>query len=406
MSNFAAAKVNCIPHLLALTFPHLRIAVNTRFLLPGKLEGLGWYTHELLRRMVIKYPKDTFIFLFDRPFHPDFIYGENVVPVVMAPRARHPLNWLIWFEWSVPRALKFYSAEIFFSPDAHLSLRSKTPVVMTVHDLIPMQYPKQVRWWARAYYRWFMPRFLRRANHLVAVSGFTRQEIINTGIAPARVSVVYNGCRDGFRPLPEEEKQQMRSIFADGQDYFFYTGAIHPRKNIPRLLRAFDAFKTNTGAPVKLLLAGRFAWQTGDVKSAYDKARFRQDIHFLGYVSEPDLTRLMAAALALAYLSIHEGFGLPLLEAMNAGTPVLTARSSCLPEIAGDAALLVDPYSVEDIAAGLEQLYRDAGLRAALVANGQRRRAGFSWDAAAEQLHDLLVAATTAGDKKEAPRHG
>lgn len=384
----------------------MRIAVNTRFLLPGKLEGLGWYTHELLRRMVTKHPEDTFIFLFDRPFDPGFIYGKNVLPVVAPPRARHPLAWLTWFEWSVPRALTHYSADVFFSPDFHLSLRSKVPAVMTVHDLIPLQYPKQVRWWARAYYRWFIPRFLRRADHLVAVSGFTRQEVISTGIAPARVSVVYNGCREGFRPLPETEKQVVRATFAGGEEYFFYTGAIHPRKNIPRLLRAFDAFKAATGAPVKLLLAGRFAWQTGEVKSAYDQARFRQDIHFLGYVPESDLTRLMASALALTYLSIHEGFGLPLLEAMNAGTPVLTANTSCLPEIAGDAALLVDPWSETAIAAGLEQLFRDAELRSTLIANGHRRRTDFSWDTAAEQLYKLLAATAAPGGKKEAPRHG
>lgn len=405
-SEFCRAKINRIPHLPGLTFPHLRIAVNTRFLLPGKLEGLGWYTHELLRRMVINHPEDTFIFLFDRPFHPDFIYGKNVIPVVIGPRARHPLAWLIWFEWSVPRALAHYSAEIFFSPDAHLSLRSKVPAVMTVHDLIPLQYPEQVRWWARTYYRWFIPHFLRRADQLVAVSGFTKQEIEKTGIATNHISVVYNGCREGFSPLPEAEKQQVRSTFAGGQEYFFYTGAIHPRKNIPRLLRAFDTFKAATGASVKLLLAGRFAWQTGEVKTAFEQARYRQDIHFLGYVPETDLTRLMASALALTYPSTHEGFGLPLLEAMNAGTPALTARASCLPEIAGDAALLVDPYSEKEIAAGLEQLYRDAALRAALVTHGNLRRANFSWDAAAAQLYGLLVSAASSGHKKEASNDG
>lgn len=405
MFNFAA-KINRIQHLPGLTFPQLRIAVNTRFLLPGKLEGLGWYTHELLRRMVENHPADEFIFLFDRPFDPAFIYGKNVIPVVAGPRARHPLAWLAWFEWSVPRALKRYGAQVFFSPDAHLSLRAKTPTVMTVHDLIPLQYPTQVRWWARAYYRWFIPLFLRRADRLVAVSGFTKQEIENTGIAPGRISVLYNGCRDGFRPLPPAEQQQVRDHFAGGQAYFFYTGAIHPRKNIPRLLRAFDAFKTATGAPVKLLLAGRFAWQTGAVKTAYEQARHRQDIHFLGYVPEADLTRLMASALALTYLSIHEGFGLPLIEAMNAGTPVLAARASCLPEIAGDAALLVDPFSEEAIAAGLECLYLDEALRQTLIEKGNRRRTDFSWDTAAAQLYDLLASLVANEKTIKTPGHG
>lgn len=381
----------------------MRIAVNTRFLLPGKLEGLGWYTHELLRRMAVQHPEDIFILLFDRPYDPEFVYAKNVIPVVIGPRARHPLAWLAWFEWSVPRALRQYKADVFFSPDTYLSLRAKTPTVMTVHDLIPLQHPEQVRWWSRDYYRFFIPRYLRRADRLVAVSGFTRQEVIQlAGIAPEKVAVVYNGCRNNFRPVREPEQQDIRAKFAAGQAYFFYTGAIHPRKNIPRLIRAFDVFKSKTGAPVKLLLAGRFAWQTGAVKTAFDQARYRHDIEFLGYVPDAELTRLMASALALTYLSTNEGFGLPLLEAMNCGTPVLAADASCLPEIAAGAALLVDPFSEADIAAALEQLYSDAALRASLIVKGDIRRTDFSWDTAAAQLYDLLK--STAGEQ-EAPDH-
>lgn len=381
----------------------MRIAVNTRFLLPHKLEGLGWYTHELLRRMVANHPEDTFVFLFDRAFDPEFVYAQNVTPVVIGPRARHPLAWLAWFEWSVPRALRCYKADVFFSPDSYLSLLAKTPTVMTVHDMIPLQHPEQVRWWSRDYYRWFIPRYLRRADRLVAVSDYTKQEIVNqTGITADNITVVHNGCREGFYVLPEPEKQAVREQFAAGQEYFFYTGAIHPRKNIPRLIRAFDLFKFQTGAPLKLLLAGRFAWQTGDVKTTFDQARHREDIHFLGYVPDGDLTRLMASALALTYLSTNEGFGLPLLEAMNAGTSVLAAHASCLPEIAAGAALLVDPFSEPAIAKALEKLYRSPELRADLVAKGFTRRLDFSWDAAAAEVYDLLKSAATAGGEKQA----
>ena len=384
----------------------MRIAVNTRFLLPGKLEGIGWYTHELVRRMVAAHPEDEFYFFFDRPFDPAFVYAGNVVPVVLPPKTRQPLAWYAWFEWSVPRALRRYGADVFFSPDGYTSLRTKTPCVMTVHDLIPLQHPEQVRWWARDYYRWFIPWYIRRADHLIAVSGYTKQVIVDLlGIAPLKISVVYNGCRDVFQPLSKPEKQVVQHEFAGGQEYFFYTGAIHPRKNIPRLIRAFDRFKQRSGAPVKLLLAGRFAWQTGDVKTAFNQAHHRPDIHFLGYVPDVELTRLMASALALTYLSTNEGFGMPLLEAMNAGIPVMTANTSCLPEIAGGAALLVDPNSEQDIADALEILYRDSALRTDLIEKGRRRRSDFSWDAAAEQLYDLLTAAAKTSDGQEAPCH-
>lgn len=122
---------------------------------------------------------------------------------------------------------------------------------------------------------------------------------------------MYYGCREGFYVLPEPEKQAVREQFAAGQEYFFYTGAIHPEKTFRGSFALLIFSKSQTGAPLKLLLAGRFAWQTGDVKTTFDEARHREDIHFLGYVPDGDLTRLMASALALAYLSTNEGFGFP-----------------------------------------------------------------------------------------------
>lgn len=369
----------------------MKIAVNTRFLLPGQLEGFGWYTHEILRRMVLRHPGDEFIFLFDRPFDPQFVYAGNVTPVVLPPRARFAPAFWRWFERSVPQALKEHGADVFFSPDAMCSLSARIPTVMTCHDLVPLHLPEQIPLLHRHYLLWFLPRFLRRADRVLTVSEYVRHDIVQTcGIAADKITTVHNGCRDGFVPLPETEKQAIRTEFAGGQEYFFYSGAIHPRKNIPRLIRAFDRFKKRTGAPVKLLLGGRFAWKTGEVKSAWEQAACRADVHFTGYLEEEKLCRLMAAALALTYLSLSEGFGLPLVEAMYAETPVLAANATALPEIAGDAALLVDPLSEGAIAGGLERLYTDRDLARSLVEKGRRRRAQFSWDAAAEAIYRIL----------------
>ncbi len=244
------------------TYNTLKICINTRFLLPNKLEGFGWYTHEIVRRMVQQHPEDTFILLFDRPYDPRFIYGPNVQPVVLFPPARHPLLWYWWFEYAVPRALRKYRPDVFFSPDSYLSLTAKTPTVMTTHDIVPLHHPEQLPFATRHYYTHYLPKFLRRADHILTVSDYVRQDIAQTcHLDPANISVAYNGCRDNFVPISEPEKQQIRQEYAHGQAYFFYTGAIHPRKNIPRLIRAFDQFKQQTNAPVKLLLAGRFAWQ-------------------------------------------------------------------------------------------------------------------------------------------------
>jgi len=369
----------------------VKIAINTRFLLQGQLEGFGWYTHEIVRRMVLAHPEDEFIFLFDRPYDPAFVYASNVTPVVISPQARFAPQFFTWFEWSVPRALKKYGAEVFFSPDSMCSLLSKVPTLMTCHDLVPLHFAQQVPWIHRHYLLWFLPKFLRRAEHILTVSEYVRHDIEQTcGIPLEKITSVYNGCREIFQPLKPFEQQVIRETYSEGKPFFFYAGAIHPRKNIPRLIRAFDLFKTRSNAPAKLLLAGRFAWQTGEVLTAYEAAAHKSDIHFLGYVPEEDLAQLTAAAIAMTYLSLSEGFGLPVLEAMQCDTPVLAANASCLPEIAGDAALLVDPHSDEKIAEGLEKLWSDPDFAQLLIAKGRIQREKFSWDTAAKQVYEAL----------------
>jgi glycosyltransferase involved in cell wall biosynthesis len=371
----------------------MRIAINTRFLLADQLEGVGWYTHEIARRMVAAHPEDTFYFFFDRPFDPQFVYAPNVVPLVLKPQARlAPLFW-IWFERSVPKALRQHGIDVFFSSDSFCSLSARVPTLMTCHDLVPLHMPEQVQWKHRWFYQKFLPKYLRRADHLLTVSDYVKNDIAQScGIAPDRISTVYNGCREGFVPLPEDEKTAVRQQFAQGSPYFFYAGAIHPRKNIPRLIRAFDLFKKNTGSTAKLLLSGRFAWKTGEVRSAYDIAEYQGDILMLGYVSEDDLKRLTAAAHALVYPSLSEGFGLPMLEAMHCDTPVVAANATCLPEVAGEAALLFDPLSVQALATALEKIWADPAFARTLVERGRAQREKFSWDRAAETVYQRLAA--------------
>lgn len=371
----------------------IRIAVNTRFLLSGRLEGLGWYTHEIMRRMVVRHPEDEFIFLFDRPFDPSFVYAENVRPVVLFPPARHPLLWYLWFEWSLPWAFQKYRPDVFFSPDSYLSLSSKVPTVMTCHDLVPLHSPHQVPWAPRWFYRRFLSKYLHKAKQIVTVSEYVRRDIQQTcQIDLDKISTVYNGCREGFLPLQDMEKQAVKAAFSQCQEYFFYAGAIHPRKNIPRLIRAFDELKNRCSSPVKLLLAGRFAWQTGEVKSAFESARHKSDIVFLGYVPDEQLPRLLGAALALTYVSLSEGFGLPILEAFHAEVPVIAANDTALPEVADDAALLVNPLSESDIAQAMQRLLDDPAMRQKLVEKGRQRRTLFDWDEAAERIYQIIKA--------------
>jgi glycosyltransferase involved in cell wall biosynthesis len=374
----------------------MRIAVNTRFLLKNRLEGIGLYTHEVVRRLVEQHPEHEFIFLFDRPYDPSFVFGKNVKPVVLFPPARHPLLFVWWFEWSVRRALRQYRADVFLSPDNFLCLGTSIKTVLVTHDIAHVHFPGQVPLVHRLYYRFFAKKFNQRADRIVAVSEYTKADLVRQyGIAPAKISVSGNGCRAIFRPLQSTEKQAVRKIFAEGKPYFYYIGAVHPRKNVHRLIAAFDQFKNETGLPHLLLIAGRFAWQAGEVKTAYETARHRADIRFLGYISDEVAAQLMGAAEALAYVSLFEGFGVPVLEAMYAEVPIVTSNVSSLPEVAGDAALLADPTSVDEIAAAMRRIAEDEHLRNKLVANGRLQRMKFNWQRATDVVYEMLDAVDT-----------
>ncbi len=369
----------------------MKIAVNTRFLIKGKIEGMGLFTQEVLKRMVAQHPEDEFLFFFDRQYDPSFVFGKNVTPVVLCPPARHPFLFIWWFEWSVSRALKKYRADVFLSPDNFLSLNTATKTVLVTHDLAYLHVTERQPFLQKKYYEIFSPRFNKRAEHIVAVSQYTKMDIVQQyGIPPQKISVACNGCDETFRPIGEQEQANVRRQHSNGQNYFFYVGAIHPRKNVHRLIEAFGIFKTATQSSVKLLIAGRFAWQAGAVKSAFDHSEFQQDIHFLGYVSDEDLAGLMASALACIYISQFEGFGIPILQAMNCEVPVITSNVSSMPEVAGAAGLIVDPYQVEEIAGAMQQIWQDSHLRHKLIAAGRQQRNLFTWQKAADVVYTAL----------------
>lgn len=366
----------------------MHIAVNVRFLLPGdKLEGIGRFTLETLRELVAQHPEHTFHFLFDRAFDERYRLGPNVVPHVLSPPARHPLLWVAWFEGAVARWLARHRPAVFLSTDGFTTLRTTVPRVTVLHDLAFEHFPQDVDRLVLAYYRYFTPRFARASARLVAVSEATKRDITaRYGTDPAKISVVYNAVDAHFRPQPPESQQATRERYAAGKPYFLFVGALQPRKNLVNLLRAFDAFKTATNAPVKLVVVGRTAWKAGPIFDVYQQLAHRHDVHLTGRVTDKELVELYAAALATCYVPYFEGFGIPVIEAQACGSPVITSNCSSLPEVAGDAACLVDPFLVESITAGLTQVYQSAAYREELVTRGHHNVLRFSWAESARRL--------------------
>ena len=364
----------------------MRIAVNTRFLLPGKMEGFGWYTHEVVSRLVKMHPEHEFYFFFDRKYDPKFIYADNVKPVVLRPAARHPLLFIHWFDRQVRRAMTRYRIDLFFSPDGYLSLTSKVPQVCTIHDINFEHNPKDIPLIPRLYLRYFFPQFAKKAKSVLTVSEYSRQDILKTYELPShKVEVAHNGASDQFLPLDEDEIHSIRNEYSEGLPYFIFVGALHKRKNLPRLLEAYGRYRDEMENPWPLIIVGERMWSDSDAGT-----NPLQGVKFTGRLNLNELTKVMGAAGALAYVPYFEGFGIPLVEAMRCGVPILSGNRTSLPEVAGEAAIYCDPYEVEEIKTGLIRLTEDESLRNKLADKGLVRAKEFSWDKTANKVAEVL----------------
>lgn len=371
----------------------MRIAVNTRLLLKGKLEGIGWYTHQMLIRIVRNHPEHEFIFFFDRPYDASFVFAPNVKPVVVHPQARHPVLFHMWFEWSIPLLLRKYKADLFLSPDGLGSLRTKVPTCLVIHDLAFEHYPEHM---IRSHYKFMKhhePLFAARAKRVVTVSEFSKQDIAQRYHIPAeKIDVTYNGAHEAYRPLTQDEREAVKEKYTEGCEYFVFAGALHPRKNVVSLLKAFVQFKKRQKSNMKLVIVGRMAWKFQELVELRAEMPFKKDVKWVGYMNVEELSRVMGAAYALVYASLFEGFGIPILEALKCDVPGVVSNTSSMPEVAGDTALLVDPTDVADISAKMQLIYKDETLRNKLVAAAPAQAAKFSWDRSAEQLWDSMMA--------------
>lgn len=364
----------------------MRIAVNTRLLLSDELEGIGWFTHETLRRIVRAHPEHEFLFLFDRPFHARFLYGPNVQGISVWPPTRHPLLYRMWFGRSLPAVLKKHAADAFISPDGFLALSADLPQLAVIHDLNFEHHPEDMPRAYSKYYRTYFPLFARKARRIVTVSEFSRNDIVaQYGVDPALIDVAHNGVAEVFAPLSPEQAQAERGQLTGGRPYFICVGSLNPRKNIARLLLAFDRFAESHTEAVLVIVGARMWWDKR-MKDAWADVRHKERIVFTGRLGQEALHRAMGAAQALVYASYFEGFGIPVAEAMRCGVPVIAARATSLPEVAGDAAIYCDPFSVDDIARCMEEIWGGDALRAALSRNGRARAAQFTWDATARSV--------------------
>ena len=355
------------------------------------MEGIGWYAYEVLKRITSQNKDHQFYFLFDRKFDKSFIFSENVTPVVLSPQARHPVLYKWWFEKSIPRWIGKNQIDLFFSPEGYISLKLDVPTINVIHDLNFEHYPAFLKKSEYKFYKKYFPQYAKKANEIITVSHHSKSDIVKTyGINEEKVNVIYNGIRDSFSPLSDEQKSNSKSQFAGGHPYFVYLGSIHPRKNLDRMLMAFDSFCSEKESDYMFLISGRQFKKSEATFKVYTTMKHRSKVKFLDYVKEDAINDLVAGAEAMIYVPLYEGFGLPVLEAFQCEVPVVTSNVTSLPEIAREAAILVDPNSVREIKESMLQITQDDKTRKDLIEKGKLRAKEFSWDKCAKETWKVI----------------
>jgi glycosyltransferase involved in cell wall biosynthesis len=342
--------------------------------------GLGRYAENLARALVAL-DRERYGLFFNQESGIEPLAGLEHVPARTVSLGYKPWRMLVWlgqlahvgFDRLLPGTALFHATEHLLLP-----LRGM-PTVLTVHDLIFRHLPEHHKRLNRWYLNLTLPLFCRRATHIIAISETTRRDLLATYQLPSeKVTVIYEAASPHFRPQPADTVARVRARYGLPEHYLLFVGTIEPRKNLTRLLAAFETIHAE-GHSEGLVIVGRRGWLCGDFFEALERSPVRRAVILPGYVADTDLPALYAGAQALALPSLYEGFGLPVVEAMACGTPVVCSNTSALDEIAGDASVAVDPHDVDSIVAGLDRVLTDSVLSNTLVAKGIERAASFSW---------------------------
>jgi len=369
----------------------MRIGVNTRLFVKGKMDGIAWVSYEILKRIVTQHPEHEFIFFFDRPYDPYFIFASNVKPVVVHPQARHPLLWFLFFEIGIKKALSREKIDLFISPDGWICLSTNVKTINVIHDLNFEHYPAFFPFLVRKYLTCFFPHFAKKADKIITVSQFSKEDIANLyHVDKEKIDVVYNAASDDFFEVDEQTKKETIQHLTDGVPYFVFVGSAHKRKNVERIMQAFDQFRKKH-TDFKFVFAGSNKYWDKDIRKTYNALKHKSDIVLTGYLSTEEMNRVVSSALALVYPSLFEGFGIPILEGFAARVPVITSHVTSMPEVAGKAALLVNPLSTEEIIDAMEKMATDEPLRTKLIRLGEERNRAFSWDKSAQRFWGVIL---------------
>ncbi|MCW1888600.1 MAG: glycosyltransferase family 4 protein [Candidatus Moranbacteria bacterium] len=370
----------------------MRIAIQVSDLDQSRIDGTRVYIRELINRLGSLAPDAFFELYHQKDFHPDL--QPKTFPNYQEKKIPFPWAWMqTRFAWEVLQS----APDKLFLPiqAAPFFLAKKQQVIATVHDLAWKKFPETFSWGDRLRLDLHLAHVVRRADKLIAVSESTKKDLLEyfPSLSPEKIQVIHHGFDGAFyqEQVPEEEQAAILSQYnVKKEGYVLYVGALQPRKNLVRLIEAFEKLKEES-PEAKLVLAGEVAWLAGDILEAQNKSIFKDDIILLGRVSFETLRVLYQSARLVAFPSLYEGFGLPVLEAFASKTPLLTADNSSLREVAGEGALYCNGEDVLDIAMKLQELWQNQTLREALRVRGQEELKRFSWEKCAKETLDFIL---------------
>ena len=360
-----------------------KIAINGTYI-QKQASGLGVMNQNLISELMsVNEQFDFSLYSQANYFKSNYLDRTIAVDAALSPDhgfSGHTKR-IFWYQTKLKQQLKHQQADLFFSPVYEGMFFPNVPQIVTVHDLIPLKYPELSPKW-KYYYQYALPFLLKQSQRIVCVSTHTKQDIVKTySLNPNSIDVVYNGYdRHLFYPQPHPDILQKYNL----DKYFLYVGDMRFYKNLSRCLEAFDRLPQKD---CKFVITGKkddFFYP--EVERQVKTLNTRDRIIFLDYVPSADLTVLYSMAQALVFASLYEGFGLPVLEAMACGCPVITSKATSIPEVGGDSVLYVDPYDVDSIAKGMNQVVNNEELRINLTQQGLARAKLFSWDKTARDI--------------------
>ena len=345
----------------------MRIGIDTQSTL-GRKTGIGLYTANLLRALARVAPQHEYV---------ELSWGR-------AAELRTDQR-LRWQQFELPRRARATGVDLLHVTGFDAPLWRPCSVVLTVHDLIGLLFPTNLPPVSRFYWSRWMPRTIRWADRIIAVSRHTQSDLNRVlGIPEDRIEVIHNGVNEVFQPLQDHEAlETVRRKYGLPPTIILYLGTLEPRKGLDTLITAYGGLAPD--APYDLVIAGKRGWYTEPLFQQVEALGLGRRVHFTDYIPDKDLPALYNLGKVFVYPSRYEGFGLPALEAMACGSPVVCTDAASLPEIVGDAALLVPPDDADALAAALRRVLDDGGLQAKMRARGLERARRFTWEETARR---------------------